>query len=134
MHCYSFLFNLIIEAIVRVSRVSLTTVMTLRNNCTCIPNSPWLVCPQLTKMLSSLRQDLLPWPNFWHLKQRLGDGMYSLTWHLVHPIEICAGKMQASNVVIYTIVSCTVRQIFFVIWKTSVTFCSFDSASNSSFV
>jgi len=41
---------------------------------------------------------LLPWPNFWHLKQRRGYGIYRSTGTLMYPTVTCFGRVGSRNV------------------------------------
>ena len=58
----------------------------------------WPVPEHNGQTFSVARQVLAPWPNCWHLKQRLGRGMYGVTSNLSKPREMCSGRVGASKV------------------------------------
>ena len=61
--------------------------------------SSCLWVPEQKGQISSVaRQVRAPWPNCWHLKQRLGRGMYFSTSNLSKPRKMCSGRVGASKV------------------------------------
>ena len=55
------------------------------------------VWPHLAQVSVPLHA-LLPWPNFWHLKQRRGFGIYRSTGTLMYPTVTCFGTVGSRNV------------------------------------
>jgi len=56
----------------------------------------WPIWPHVAQVSLPLHA-FLPWPNFWHLKQRSGLGMYGDTGTLKYPICRCLGMVEGAS-------------------------------------